>query len=125
MSEKIVTLNEEVIKGQLKELVRGSVEETLNELLQTAIGLPGRTVKDIAAATGILPNTLYKWKTSGKAHLSPSKADRLLLYFIQNKPERLEFADLLQTGTAIHYYKDDTSCLIDRQVPIYERSFPH
>ena len=33
MSEKIVQLNEEVIKGQLKELVRGSVEETLNELL--------------------------------------------------------------------------------------------
>ena len=28
MSEKIVQLNEEVIKGQLKELVRGSVEET-------------------------------------------------------------------------------------------------
>ena len=27
MSEKIVQLNEEVIKGQLKELVRGSVEE--------------------------------------------------------------------------------------------------
>ena len=26
MSEKIVQLNEEVIKGQLKELVRGSVE---------------------------------------------------------------------------------------------------
>ena len=34
MSEKIVQLNEEVIKGQLKELVRGSVEETLNELLE-------------------------------------------------------------------------------------------
>ena len=34
MSEKIVTLNEEVIKGQIKELVRGSVEETLNELLE-------------------------------------------------------------------------------------------
>ena len=33
MSEKIVQLNEEVIKGQLKEMVRGSVEETLNELL--------------------------------------------------------------------------------------------
>ena len=26
MSEKIVQLNEEIIKGQLKELVRGSVE---------------------------------------------------------------------------------------------------
>ena len=31
MSEKIV---QEVIKGQLKELVRGSVEEPLNELLE-------------------------------------------------------------------------------------------
>ena len=34
MSEKIVQLNEEVIKGQLKELVRGSVDGTLNELLE-------------------------------------------------------------------------------------------
>ena len=33
MSEKIVQLNEVVIKSELKELVRGSVEETLNELL--------------------------------------------------------------------------------------------
>ena len=31
MPEKIVQLNEEVIKGQLKELVRGSVEETLGQ----------------------------------------------------------------------------------------------
>ena len=34
MSEKIVQFNEEIIKGQLKELVRGRVEETLNELLE-------------------------------------------------------------------------------------------
>lgn len=34
MSEKIVQLNEEVIKGQLKELVRCSVYQTLNELLE-------------------------------------------------------------------------------------------
>ena len=34
MLEKIVQLNENVIKSQLKELVRGSVEETLNELLE-------------------------------------------------------------------------------------------
>lgn len=33
MSEKIVQLNEEVIKGEIKELVRSSVEETLNGLL--------------------------------------------------------------------------------------------
>ncbi len=35
MSEKIVQLNEAVIKSELKELVRGSVEEILNELLET------------------------------------------------------------------------------------------
>lgn len=34
MSEEIVQLNEEAIKGQLKEMVRGSVEEPLNELLE-------------------------------------------------------------------------------------------
>ena len=34
MPEKIVQLNEEVIKGQIKELVPGSVVETLNELLE-------------------------------------------------------------------------------------------
>ncbi len=34
MSEKIVQLNEKVIKGQIKELVRDSVEETLNKLLE-------------------------------------------------------------------------------------------
>ena len=34
MSDKIIHLNEEVIKGQNKELVFGSVEETFNELLE-------------------------------------------------------------------------------------------
>ena len=34
MSDKIVQFNEKVIKEQLKELVRGSVEETLDELLE-------------------------------------------------------------------------------------------
>ena len=34
MSKKIVQLNEAVIKSELKELVRGSVEENLNELLE-------------------------------------------------------------------------------------------
>jgi transposase-like protein len=34
MSEKIIQLNEHVIKTELKDLVRESVEETLNELLE-------------------------------------------------------------------------------------------
>lgn len=65
--------------------------------MQTAIGLPDRSIREIAAATGIKPNTLYKWKTSN-VHLSPQKADALLLYFIQNEPDRLELADLMNSG---------------------------
>ena len=34
MSEKIIHLNEGAIKNELKELVRHSVEETLNSLLE-------------------------------------------------------------------------------------------
>ena len=63
-------------------------------LLLTAIQLPGATIKAIAAATGIQANTLYKWKTTPN-HLSPQKADRLLLYFMENEPQRLELADYI------------------------------
>ena len=62
--------------------------------MQTAIGLPGRSIREIGAATGIKPNTLYKWKSSN-VHLSPQKADALLLYFMQNEPERLELAEVM------------------------------
>ncbi len=40
MSEKIVPLNQEVMKDQLKEMVRGSAEGTLNELSGTS-KMPG------------------------------------------------------------------------------------
>ena len=61
-------------------------------LLHAAIGLPGSSIREIAVATDIKPNTLYKWKSS-TVHLSPQKADALLLYFIQNEPDRLERAE--------------------------------
>lgn len=64
----------------------------METLLLTAINLPGATIKSIAAATGIQANTLYKWKMTPN-HLSPEKADRLLLYFMENEPERLELAE--------------------------------
>ena len=54
MSEKIVQLNEEVIKGQLKELVRGSVEETLNELLESE----AEKLTQAATTTATLPPLL-------------------------------------------------------------------
>ena len=49
----------------------------MEALLLTAINMKGNTIKAIAAATGIRPDTLYKWKTTS-VHLSPSKADVLL-----------------------------------------------
>ena len=46
MSEKIVQLNEKIIKGPIKELVRGSMEEALNELPEKEAESPvtGRTL---------------------------------------------------------------------------------
>lgn len=67
-------------------------------LLLTAIELPGNSIKDISAATAIKPNTLYKWKSSSNVHLSPQKADALLLYFMKNEPKRLEAAENLLCG---------------------------
>ena len=61
-------------------------------LLLTAISLSDSSIKTIAAATGIQANTLYKWKTTPN-HLSPEKADKLLLYFMEQEPQRLELAE--------------------------------
>ena len=69
-------------------------------LLHTAINLRGQTVKDIPTATGIKADTLYKWKTIS-VHLSPSKADALLQYFIQYGPQRLAFAETILTANNI------------------------
>jgi len=63
-------------------------------LLLTAIQLPGESIQTISAATGIKANTLYKWKTT-PIHLSPEKSDRLLLYFIEHEPDRLELTDTI------------------------------
>lgn len=80
----------------------------MEAILLTAMQLPGRSIKDISAATGIKVNTLYKWKTT-KAHLSPQKADKLLLYFMQNEPKRLELADTLLTAIIINTYLSNSS----------------
>ena len=66
----------------------------LETLLLTAINLSVFTIKEIAAVTDIKANTLYKWKTT-PVHLSPEKADKLLLYFTEHEPDRLELAELV------------------------------
>lgn len=63
-------------------------------LLITTINLSGSSIKDIAAATDIKANTLYKWKTT-PVHLSPEKADKLLLYFVEREPDKLELAEVV------------------------------
>ena len=60
----------------------------------TAIQLPDASIQTIATATGIKANTLYKWKTTS-VHLSPEKADKLLLYFMEHEPDRLGLADAI------------------------------
>ena len=87
MSEKIVQLNEEVIKGQLKELVRGSVEETLNELLEaeaeklTQAGRYERNEQRQGYRSGHYSRNLTT--TSGdvtlKCRLSPQRASGALI----------------------------------------------
>ncbi len=66
-------------------------------ILLTAMKLDGESVKHIAEATGIKPDTLYKWKSTD-VHLSPEKADRLLIYFVQIEPYRLKLAEIINSA---------------------------
>ena len=87
MPEKIVQLNEEVIKGQLKELVRGSVEETLNELLEAEANkltqLPGtsamNSARATAAATTAATSLRLPEKLLSRCQNSKESPSRLLL----------------------------------------------
>ncbi len=67
----------------------------IEALLGTTINLRGETVKSISAATGIRADTLYKWKTT-EVHLSPPKADTLLLFFVENELNRLDVSELVE-----------------------------
>ena len=62
MSEKNVQLNEEVIKGQIRELVRGSVGETFIELLKEADQVT-QSANYISHSTGQCPTKQDQLKT--------------------------------------------------------------
>ena len=64
----------------------------IEALLSEAIRLSNNTIREIADSTKIKPNTLYKWRSS-KGHLSPAKADALLLYFQKEEPDILSLAE--------------------------------
>ena len=82
-------------------------------LLLTAFELSDNSVKSIAAATDINSATLYKWRTTS-VHLSPSKADALLLYFMENEPVVLIKASLVNTITDL--LLDYSSSLTEEEV---------
>ena len=61
MAERTVQLNEEVIKGEIKELVWSSVEETLNELPEQKakkLTQAAHYERNVATMTGTLPSPL-------------------------------------------------------------------
>ena len=63
-------------------------------LLLTAVKLSNNSIKQIAVETGIKSSTLYKW-VSTDVHLSPQKADTLLIYFRKNEPFTLLLAEIV------------------------------
>ncbi len=70
MSEKIVQLNKEVIKGQIKELVRGSVEEALIEMYLAGVSV--RRVEDITEAlwgSKVSPATISELNKKSYVHI--------------------------------------------------------
>ena len=75
----------------------------IEELLKSAIILSQNSVKHIAATSGIKASTLYKWKTTD-GHLSPAKADTLLLYFLENEPQAIVAAAVLNRVLELLYF---------------------
>ena len=82
-------------------------------LLKTALVLSQNSIKQIADECGIKANTLYKWKTTS-GHLSPEKADTLLIYFIEKEPQTIVAAELL--NYVLHILYEYLSSLTDKEV---------
>jgi len=83
MSDKIIHLNEGAIKLELKELVRNSVEETLNELLEqeaielTNAGRYERTENRQGYRSGHYERNLATTFWGGKAEDAQAKGSSL------------------------------------------------
>ena len=61
-------------------------------ILHTAFCLDGNSIKDVAEMTGINRNTLYKWNC-GAMRFSSDNIDKLLMYFHEHEPARLDRAE--------------------------------
>ena len=63
----------------------------LEGILHTAFDSEGNSIKNIATMANINLNTLYKWNC-GAMRFSPDNIDKLLMYFEEHEPERLDRA---------------------------------
>ena len=64
----------------------------LEGILRTALDINGNSIKDVAKMANINLNTLYKWNC-GAMRFSPDNIDKLLVYFQEHEPERLDRAE--------------------------------
>ena len=64
----------------------------LETILRTAFDVEGNSIKDVAAIANINRNTLYKWNC-GAMRFSPDNIDKLLMYFQEHEPTRLDRAE--------------------------------
>ena len=64
----------------------------IEAILRTAFDIEGNSIKGVAKMANINLNTLYKWNC-GAMHFSPDNIDKLLMYFQEHEPERLDRAE--------------------------------
>jgi len=64
----------------------------LEAILRTAFDVEGNSIKTVAEMANINLNTLYKWNC-GAMRFSPENIDKLLLYFQEHEPARLDRAE--------------------------------
>lgn len=66
----------------------------LEAILRTAFDVDGSSIKDVAEMANINLNTLYKWNC-GAMRFSPDNIDKLLVYFQEHEPARLDRAEMM------------------------------
>ena len=64
----------------------------LEAILCAAFDIEGNSIKAVAEIANINLNTLYKWNC-GAMRFSPENIDKLLLYFQEHEPARLDRAE--------------------------------
>ena len=112
MPEKIVPLGEEVIRDQIKELVRGRIEETLSDLLETeAEKLPQAACyerherRQRQQSVGDITESLWGSRASSATISGLNKKADISIEDWRNRP--------LQGGLRLYACVDRISCVTD------------